>query len=317
MALLAAPAGAADRLLYLEAQAVGGYSSLKDRAIFYSNPDEREVMQKPSIGADLVQKLATDGAEWGTFYFEGRLAYDKEGRRKLEPQVYNAYVRAKSPYGNYWVGHNRVAAGLESYFDTHAALMQVLSMYGAGFDRDWGLGASRDFGWGDAAASLTSGTGFPLYVQGSYLASARVSKGVLSQDNFNAGAYVSAGKTADVVGVHVVDHEVKPYNFLGLDAAYLWDRFELRADLRKGVKRGVTAYAALVRFGINLLDENRLKLEFQPVFTGAGGKDDHFLGAGAAYALTSDLSCRGMFEYQKDTAEKRVLTQLYYYFKVL
>ncbi len=296
---------------------MSGYSAKKDRAIYYSNANPQEVMQRPSVGADFIQKLSSGGIDWGTLYFEGRLAYDAQGRHKLEPQVYNAYVRAKDPYLDYWAGHNRIPVGLESYFDTHAALLQVLSMYGAGFDRDWGVGVSRDFSWGDAAASLTSGTGFPLYVQGSFLGSARVSKGVLSQDNYNVGAYCSGGQLADITGYHVNDHEVKPYNTLGMDAAYLFDRYELRTDLRKGVKLGATTYAALARLSVNLLDESRLKLEFQPVFTGADKNDDYFLGAGLTYAVTADLSWRGMFEYERSTAEKRVLTQLYYYLKVL
>ena len=99
--------------------------------------------------------------------------------------------------------------------------------------------------------------------------------------------------------------------------AYLFDRYELRTDLRKGVKLGATTYAALARLSVNLLDESRLKLEFQPVFTGADKNDDYFLGAGLTYAVTADLSWRGMFEYERSTAEKRVLTQLYYYLKVL
>ena len=314
--LLAAPAAAADRLLYLEAQAVGGYSSAKDRPVYYSNPSPREVMQKPSVGADFIQKLSSGGVEWGTLYFEGRLAYDAEGRRKLEAQVYNAYVRQKNPEFSYWAGHNRIPVGLESYFDTHAALLQVLSMYGAGFDRDWGVGASRDFSWGDAALSLTSGTGFPLLINGNFLVSTRVSKGVLNQENYNVGAYFSGGKVPDVTGYDIDSKAPKPYNVLGLDATYLWDRLEFRADLRKGIKLGATTYAALGRIGLNLLEENRLKLELQPVFAGLGGAHDYFLAAGAAYAVTADLSARAMFEYERITAEKRVLTQLYYYLRM-
>jgi hypothetical protein len=48
-------AQAADRLLYFEAQGVGGYSSEINKAIFYSqNPDTE--MQKPSVNREVFNK---------------------------------------------------------------------------------------------------------------------------------------------------------------------------------------------------------------------------------------------------------------------
>jgi hypothetical protein len=88
--LLAAPASAADRLLYLEAQAVGGYDSLSDKAVFYSI-GQKEVMQKPGLGFDLVQKLSGPENDLGTVAVQGRLAVNAEGERTLEPQLYNAF----------------------------------------------------------------------------------------------------------------------------------------------------------------------------------------------------------------------------------
>jgi len=302
-------------LLYLEAQAVAGRSFSPGNTLYQSaGPDDP--MQKTSAGVDYVQKFSSDSGDWGTLAVESRLAWDPDARTNLQPQLYNGYFRVRTPYAYVWAGHNRVAAGLESYFDTHAALLQTLQMYGAGFDRDWGTGASKDFDWGDAAFSLTAGSGMPLFLNGNYLASARISEGVLAKDNYNAGLYFSGGKIPDITGYHITDRKPASYNVMGTDMAYLWDRFELRGDLRFGQKNGTGAYAALGRFGVNFLDENRLKLELQTVLTKANDIHDHFLAAGLAYAATSELSLRAMFEYENLGADKRLMTQVYYYLKI-
>ena len=72
---------------------------------------------------------------------------------KLEPQVYNAYLKVKTPGPYVWVGHNRPAFGLSSYFDSHGLLLRTLAIQGFGYDRDWGVGMYKDFSWGDIAAS--------------------------------------------------------------------------------------------------------------------------------------------------------------------
>ena len=310
--LLPSAAGAESRLLFLEAQAVAGRSFSSGDTLYHSAGRD-DPMQKTSAGVDYLQKFSSDSGDWGTLAIESRLAWDQDARARLQPQLYNGYFRVRTPYAYVWAGHNRIAAGLESYFDTHAALLQTLQMYGAGFDRDWGAGASKDFGWGDAAFSLTAGSGMPLVMNGNYLASARVSKGVLAKDNYNAGLYFSGGKVPGVMGYHIEDSKPKTYDFAGTDLAYLWDRFELRGDLRIGQKDGGDVYAALGRFGVNLMEENRLKLEFQTVITKTAGVRDYFLASGLACSATADLSFRTMFEYENLGADKRVVTQMYYY----
>jgi hypothetical protein len=302
-------------LLYLEAQGVGGYSSQKERLVPYSM-DSREVMQKPSLGADWIQKFSGPVGDWGSLALQGRLAWDDAGGPSIEPQLFNAYFRLRTPYGYAWAGHSRVAAGLESYFDTHGALLQPLPMYGFGFDRDWGGGLSRDFSWGDAALSVTTGSGMPIYLKGGYLVSARVSKGVLNRDNYNFGAYYSGGRTPDVIGYHILNGEAKAYDFGGADAAVLWDRFELRLDGRAGKKDDAAAYAVLARIGVNILEENRLKVEFQPVFTRADGRNDHSLGTGVSYTATPELTWRSLYEYDQNERDHRVIVQAYYYVKL-
>ena len=89
---------AADHLLYFEAQGIIGYSSEINRAIFYSmNPDA--VMQKPSLGFDYIQRFSGESGDVATFFLQGRLALtvdaENDNSVKLEPQIYNAYLRAR------------------------------------------------------------------------------------------------------------------------------------------------------------------------------------------------------------------------------
>lgn len=306
---------AGEGLLFLEAQGVAGYSSMGDAAVYHSMT-AGEPMQKSSLGFDMLRKFSGDAGDTGTLALQGRLSWDKDAPDRLEPQFYNAYYRFKTPYAYVWAGHARAAAGLESYFDTHGALLQTLPMYGYGFDRDWGLGGNRDFGWGGAALSLTSGSGMRLSAPGTYAASGRVFSGTLNGENYTAGVYASAGRTQGVAGYRVTDPAVKPYSAAGADCALLWDRWELRVDLRAGTARGARYLAGLGRLGLNLLDENRLKLEAQAVYSGTARMEGWALAAGASYALTGDLSWRAMYEYEDRMNDKRVVTQLYYYLPV-
>ncbi len=313
--LCPAAASAGSSLVYLEAQGVGGYSCA-ERAAVYDSMAPAEPMQKSSAGFDLLHKFSSDSGDTGILALQGRLAYDPDAPNRLEPQLYNAYYRFKTPGAYVWAGHNRTAAGLESYFDTHGALLQSLPMYGFGFDRDWGLGASRDQSWGDAALSLTTGSGMRLRAAGGILASGRVSKGVLGRDNYTAGLYASLGKVPETSGYSLIDGRNRPYSAIGADYALLWDRWELRADLRGGGLRGARYLAGLGRLGLNLLDENRLKLEGQAVYSGVQKMEGWALAAGASYAVTADLTWRAMFEYEDAMRDRRLVTQLYYYLPI-
>ena len=309
------PAAAGQRLLFLEAQGVGGYSSM-DKAGVWHSMSAAEPMQKSSLGFDFVRKFSGESGDAGTLAVQARLAWDPDARNRLEPQVYNAFYRFRAPFGYAWAGHNRPAAGLESYFDTHGALLQALPMYGYGFDRDWGFGASRDFSWGDAAVSLTSGSGMRPRAAGNYLVSARAARGVLNRDNYSAGLYGSAGKIPEIEGYEVLDGAERTYTAAGLDGALLWDRWELRGDLRAGKKAGMHYLAGLGRLGLNMLDENRLKLETQAVYSGMEHMEGWALGAGFSYAVTPYLTWRGLFEYEDAMYDRRIVTQLYYYLPI-
>ena len=155
-------AAASDQLLYFEAQGIAGYSTELGKPIYYSmNPDAE--MQKPSLGFDYLKRFSGESGDWGTFALQFRAALtvngiDKADSVKWEPQVYNAYLKVKTPGPYVWVGHNRPAFGLGSYFDSHGLLLRTLPIQGFGYDRDWGGGLYKDFSWGDISASLTAGS---------------------------------------------------------------------------------------------------------------------------------------------------------------
>lgn len=315
ISILPAAAFAGEGLLYFEAQGVAGYSSMEKAAIYHSM-SASEPMQKSSVGFDLLRKFSAASGDAGTLAVQGRLAYDPDAVNRLEPQLYNAYYRFKTPLAYLWAGHNRAAAGLESYLDTHGTLLQALPMYGYGFDRDWGIGAARDLDWGDAALSLTTGSGMRPRAAGNYLVSGRVSKGVLSRDNYAAGFYASAGRIPEMSGYRVIHAAEAPYSAFGADCALLWNRWDLRADLRGGEMRGMNYLAGLGRLGLNLLDENRLKLEAQAVYSGLEHRERWMLGAGISYIITPDLTWRALFEYEDAMNDRRAVTQLYYYLPI-
>ena len=90
------------------------------KPIYYSmNPDAE--MQKPSLGFDYLQRFSGESGDWATFALQGRLALTVNGEDganeiKLEPQIYNAYFKVKTPGPYVWVGHNRPAFGLSLLF---------------------------------------------------------------------------------------------------------------------------------------------------------------------------------------------------------
>ncbi len=311
-----APAAlASNRLLFFEAQAVTGYSS-QDDLIFHSISSE-DAMQKSSVGFDFIQRLAGAGGDYGLIAVQGRLAYDPDAPDELEAQLYNAYLRYKAGWSDLWMGHNRPALGLSSVLDTHALLLPALPMYGFGFEQDWGIGATRDLPWGDVALSLTTGSGMPLRFDGNYLATARVAKGVLSQDNWNVGLSLAYGDTLKSMGYHVMHDKPHRLALGGLDATYFWDNYEARFEVMGGTNQDEDALALFLRLGANLLDEGRLKLEVQPGFTKIGRHEHVQFAAGPSYKVNSRITLRGMYAYDDMRDDHRAVLQLYYYTKVL
>lgn len=316
----ASPAFAKSYLLFLEAQGVGGYSEENDEAIYYSmNPVD--VMQKPSVGFDYLQRFSSETGDWGSFALQMRLAYNEAyratGEEEFQVQIYNAFFKYKAGFADVWVGHNRIAFGLASYLDSHALLLQPLAMYGYGYDRDWGVGMTRDFEWGNLSLSYSTGSGMPLEFDGNYLISGRASYGVLSRDNYNIGVSSTYGKPIDTIGYEKIMPDPMRTFLYGADFTYFWNNIENRFEAVAGEKMEEDTYAFLWRIGVNFLEEDRLKLEFQPVYRNFEGDWNYELNGGITYKLSSDIALRGVYTYDAEMNDNRVVFQIYWYYKLL
>ena len=283
-------------------------------------------MQKPSVGFDYLQRFSGETGDVATFALQGRLALSEDNaadvaygdaenrsRYKLEPQVYNAYLKVKTPLSYLWVGHNRPAFGLSSYFDSHGLVLRTLAIQGFGYDRDWGAGLYRDFSWGDVSASVTTGSGMPVYTKGNYMAAARISYGVQSQDNFNLGFSLGYGSTLDTMGYRLRDPEPLAMGMGGMDLTILRNNLEHRFDLYAGTWLDKTTYAASYRFGVNVDQEGRLKIEAQPMYWKFGEEKNYEMSLCLSSQLTSNLTARLGYSYDRNTDDNRVIFQLYYY----
>ncbi|MGZ5495128.1 MAG: hypothetical protein ACXWFO_00115 [Candidatus Aminicenantales bacterium] len=314
-ALLAALAGglrAQRSLFYLELQAVAAYSSAADAVELFSLTAD-DIMQKPGIGFDFVQRLSARTRDVGVLAVQGRLVYDQKGGHRLQPQLYNAYLRLKPKFANIWIGHNRPALGLSSVLDNHALVLPDPTMLGYSFDRDWGLGLDKDFSWGGVAASLTAGSGMPLYLKGNYLAAARVFEGVLARDNYSVGMSLARGNILETMGYTLVDPEPFSWTSLSVDASYVWRNLENRAEILFGRRGGASMSLLFWRSGLSLLEEGRLKVEVQPVLMKGAGAWNYSLATGLTYLLNADLTGRFMVLYDRERRDARFAVQLYYY----
>jgi len=308
---------ASDQLLFFEAQGIAGYSSQLRKPIYYSmNPDAE--MQKPSVGFDYIKKLSGESGDIATFALQARLALTVDGDSyKGEPQVYNAYLKVKTPLSYIWVGHNRPAFGLGSYFDSHGLILRTLAIQGFGYDRDWGIGFNKDFSWGDIAASATTGSGMPFYTNGNYMYTARASYGVLNRDNYNVGFSLGYGKTLDTMGYQLNETKPGDMQLAGLDLTILRNRLEHRFDFLAGQWLDKDTYALFYRFGVNLDQEGRLKIEAQPTYWKHGDEKNYQMSLCVSSLVTSDLTVRAGYTYDHNSRDNRVMLQLYYYASIL
>ena len=309
---LAAALSAQSTLFYIELQAVGAYSSASGGIELFSLMPH-DAMQKPSVGFDLVHRVTGRTRDIGVLAIQARLAYDQEGGHKLEPQLYNAYFRYKAGFADLWAGHSRPALGLSYGLDSHALLLPAPAMMGFGFDRDWGLGLHRDFDWGDAAFSLTAGSGMPLYLEGNFLAAARVSRGVTARDNYSLGLSLAHGDILETMGYELMEPEPIRWTVASVDATYLWRNVENRAEVLFGQREGEATVLLFWRSGLSLLGEGRLKVEVQPVLTRTARQWDYSLASGLTYLLSADLAGRFMVHYDHGRRDARFVFQLYYY----
>ncbi len=312
-------AEAQSHLLYFEAQGIGGYSSALHKGIFYSQNSDAE-MQTPSIGFDYVKRFSGESGDIATFALQGRLALmvnpEKGNEVKLQPQAYNAYLKVRTPGPYVWAGHNRAAFGLSSYLDSHALLLRTLELQGFGYDRDWGVGASKDFPWGDLSFTFTTGSGMPIYFRGNYMLAARLGYGVLNQDNRTVGFSFGYGKTLETMGYELMNRDPRRMTLGGLDVTWLRDNLEHRFEALGGTWQGEETYAFLYRFGVNLGQEGRLKLEAQPSYWESGGNDNWQASTSFSFLATPDLTLRLGYTYDHKANDNMVVFQIYFYRKI-
>ncbi len=310
------PVQASSRLLYLELQGVAGYDLSSSRVIHHSLGPE-EAMQKSSLGFDYLEKIASETADIATLAVQGRLAWDPDRTSPLDPQLYNGTLKVKTPWLDAWVGHDRPALGSGAYFDSHALLLPAPAMLGFGLDRDWGLGAMREFEQGDLALSWTTGSGMPLSFGGNYLLAARGSWGMLAQDNTTVGLSLAYGRVLETMGDTVMSPDPREQGSVILDAAWLWDNFELRAETLLGREQGDAVRAGFVRFGASWLEEGTLRTEAQVLARQSGEELIRHWACGLSWALTPDWTLRSMFLSDPEGREQRIVLQAYGYFRLL
>ena len=310
-AVLAPALRAQSTLFFLELQAVGAYATAPGRFELFSLMPA-DAMQKPGLGFDLLRRFSGATRDIGLLAVQARLVYD-QGSKRLRPQLYNGYLRFKPRFANVWIGHSRPAMGLASVLDNHALLLPDPAMFGFGYDRDWGVGLDRDFAWGGLAASLTAGSGLPLYLKGNYLAAARAFKGVLARDGYSIGLSVSQGRVLETMGYDLVDDEPASWTAAGLDLSFTGRSRGSRAEVLAGRRGGTGTFLAFWRPGWSFLGEGRLRLELQPALMRRAGAWGHALGAGLTYLFNADLA--GRFMVLRDSAMPgvRFAVQLYYY----
>jgi len=296
-------------LIYIEGQMISGYIPENNKTVYYSH-DINESMQKPSLGIDSIFRAGS-----GMFAVQGRVAYDGLSDKSVL-QVYNLYYKNKSRFGDIWIGHNRPAFGLSSYLDSHAKLFQPLSMEGFGYDRDWGIGFYRQYDAGDASISCTAGSGMSFYFDNNFLVNSRVSYGILEKDNYSFGLSAGYGKVYHFMGAEKMDDMLNETGSAGIDWNYNINNFEFKLESIFSRAGGIASSGNLFRVGVNFLEEDRLKIEIQPVSVSNGSGNIEKLYSGITYVINEYLNARLMHVYNRNNSGGMIVTQLYYYKKL-
>jgi len=145
------------------------------------------------------------------------------------------------------------------------------------------------------------------------MTAARVSYGVQSQDNFNLGFPWATGSTLDTMGYRLRDPEPLQMRLAGVDLTILRNNLEHRFDLYAGTWLDKDTYAMSYRFGVNLDQEGRLKIEVQPTYWKFGEENDYQLAL--CFSRPGYIKFDGPpgYTYDHNTDDNRVILQLYYY----
>lgn len=303
---------ASDVLLNLESQLVGGYYDKADNMIWYSDSQKSE-MQKPSLGFDLIQNFSNSKGNIASLSLQYRLAWNEQGSRTFEHQFYNAFLKVKTSYSDISMGHIKPAFGFNSYVDNHALLLHNFTMHGMGYDRDWGLLLNKDLDKSNISISGTLGSGMPIYTNGNYLLAGRYGYGVLNEDNYTVGASFFHGEALKTHGYHLISSTPLTTNYAGVDGRLFYFSQESNLDFLIGKKGDTDLIALMYRHTWNLLEENRMKLEIQPVWVKAEGNDNLKLGIGWSYRVLPDLTIRTLLEHDYDAKDYYAILQFYWY----
>ncbi|MCX8159908.1 MAG: hypothetical protein N3G18_03125 [Candidatus Saccharicenans sp.] len=303
-------------LFFFELQAVAAFNFKLDSLEYFSYLPHHP-MQKNGLGLETLVRFYRHKADLGFLSLQGRVVYDGESDRPFRLQLYNAFLRIKTPAAEIWTGHSKPALGLNYGLDNHALLLPDATMLGHNLDRDWGIGLHRDFRRGDAALSLTTGSGLSLKFRRNYLLSGRLSYGVLSRDNYNLGLSLFTGRVLEEMEAETSTDNPVPWSGVSLDASYLWLNWESRLEINLGRRAGQPWHLVLLRQGLNLLEEGRLKLEAQLGFWQHGSGWNYLVGPGITYRLNSDLALRAMFLHDSQANSSRLALQIYYYHSLI
>jgi opacity protein-like surface antigen len=156
----------------------------------------------------------------------------------------------------------------------------------------------------------------PVYAKGNYMTAARISYGVQSRDNFNLGFSLGYGSTLDTMGYRLRDPEPLSMRLAGIDLTILRNNLEHRVDLYAGTWLDRETYALSYRFGINMDQEGRLKIEAQPSYWKFGAEEDYQLALCFSGQATSNLTVRLGYTYDHLTDDSSIILQLYYYLPI-
>ncbi|NPV84234.1 MAG: hypothetical protein HPY46_11720 [Candidatus Aminicenantes bacterium] len=305
-------AGGRNALYFFELQAVSAYN-FSEKSFESFSYLSHHPMQKNGLGLETLVRFYRRKADLGFLSLQARAVYDSEHDLPIRFQLYNAFFRFKIPLAEIWSGHSKPALGLNYNLDNHALLLPDATMLGHNLDRDWGVGLHHDFRWGDSALSLTTGSGMSLKFHRNYLLSGRISYGVLARDNYNLGFSAFTGRVLEAMETEGAVSGPVPWSGVALDVTYFWLNLETRLEANLGRRAGQPWHLVLLRQGLNLLDEGRLKLEAQLGLWQHGSGWNYLAGPALTYRLNSDLALRTMFLYDSQAQNSRLAVQLYFY----
>jgi hypothetical protein len=98
-----------------------------------------------------------------------------------------------------------------------------------------------------------------------------------------------------------------------LDVTWLKDNFENRIELMGGKRAGLPTLTAVWRCSFGLLEENRLKIEFQPTAILTKESKRFEFAGGLTFLAHPDWTLRTMVSHDFHMQDTRVVFQIYFY----